>query len=63
MTAFKYWEHAGLVKFATEANEKMKEQAQDIETLKLQLKDALHAYRMLVVQNAKENDDIRFGKT
>jgi hypothetical protein len=48
MSNFKTWTHENLAKFAQEANDKMVEQNERIETLQRDVKDAIEAYRALM---------------
>lgn len=50
MTNFATWSHENLIKFAEEANAKMIEQADDIQYLQRDLKDAIEGYRTLMRQ-------------
>ena len=45
---FSTWDHANLVKFAEQANNKMIQQNERIEQLQRDVKDALQAYRELL---------------
>jgi hypothetical protein len=45
MPKFEAWSHANLVKFAKEVYEKLKEQEDQLQQLRNDLKDALKAYR------------------
>ena len=54
MTSFQLWEYNNLARFAEEANEKIRDQQKEIETLKEDLRVALDAYRTLVIENARE---------
>ena len=45
---FSTWDHANLVKFAEQANNKMVQQNDRIEQLQCDLKDALESYRELL---------------
>jgi hypothetical protein len=48
MSNFKTWTQENLAQFAQEANDKMVEQNERIETLQRDVKDALQAYRELL---------------
>lgn len=52
MTNFKTWTPENLAQFAEEANEKMIEQNERIETLQRDVKDAIEAYRALLRKGA-----------
>jgi hypothetical protein len=56
MTSFQLWEYNNLVRFATEANERMHDQQKEIESLKEDLRVALDAYRKLVIENARKTN-------
>ena len=48
MSNFKTWTQENLAQFAEEANAKMIEQNERIETLQRDVKDAIEAYRVLM---------------
>ena len=48
MSNFKTWTQENLAQFAQEANDKLVEQNERIETLQRDVKDALEAYRALL---------------
>ena len=48
MSNFKTWTQENLAQFAQEANDKMVEQNERIETLQRDVKDAIEAYRSLM---------------
>jgi hypothetical protein len=48
MTNFETWDHAVLVKFATESRDKLVAQNDQIEQLKADLRTAIEAYRQLM---------------
>lgn len=48
MTNFETWDHAALVKFATESRDKLVAQNDQIEQLKADLRTAIEAYRQLM---------------
>ena len=48
MPAFETWSHENLARFAADATVKMQEQADRIQQLQSDLKDALDAYRALL---------------
>ena len=52
MSNFKTWTQENLAKFAQDANDKMVEQNERIETLQRDVKDALEAYRALLRKGA-----------
>ena len=56
MNRFDTWEHATLVKFASDCYEKMTEQQKEIEVLREDLRLAINAYRKLVVEHARKTD-------
>ena len=56
MTDFQLWEHKTLMRFATEANQKLHDQQKEIESLKEDLRVALDAYRTLVIENARKTN-------
>jgi hypothetical protein len=51
MPKFETWSFENLVKFAHEANEKLQEQNDRIQQLQCDLKDAIAAYRELMLLN------------
>ena len=53
MSNFKTWNQENLAQFAQEANDKMVEQNERIETLQRDVKDALEAYRALLRKGAR----------
>ena len=48
MNKFELWTHSNLAKFAAESMEKMKQQEQEIQRLREDLRAALDAYRGLL---------------
>jgi hypothetical protein len=53
MNRFEAWEARNLAKFAQEANTRLLEQEELIESLQADLKAAIRAYRHLVIEGAK----------
>ena len=49
---FASWNQGNLVNFALEAYLKLQRQDEEIQQLRIDLKDAINAYRQLVKQNA-----------
>jgi hypothetical protein len=53
---FETWDRATLAQFAHECNERIKQQDQEIEGLREDLRTAIDAYRELVVKHAGKTD-------
>jgi hypothetical protein len=51
---FATWHHQNLVMFAQQAHERLKAQEEQIEALKLDVKAAMEAYRMMVRKNQRQ---------
>lgn len=52
MTDFSLWDRQNLIDIATDMHKRLKEQSEEIEALKADLKAAIEAYRAV---NTKEN--------